>query len=156
VTITFRDLWRAHPANNGELEPCKARNGNVTFENQCAIRLGECFHRCGVSMESYRGACCWHGHGKRHPLRVEELKLWIGWSNTSFAAAPKKFKRSNQGVQVSHHRFYGKTGIVAFLDFWGSRSSGDHIDLWNGTRMTLGSEDYFTRSREVWFWWVKW
>ena len=67
----------------------------------------------------------------------------------------------------------GRTGVVFFKDYWqrqgesvGGRS-GDHIDLWNKSRITEGSMMYraiieflgfvsdLNKSREVWFWEVK-
>lgn len=30
----------------------------------------------------------------------------------------------------------GRTGIVSMKDFWGTPQVGDHIDLWNGWRLT--------------------
>lgn len=65
----------------------------------------------------------------------------------------------------------GKRGIVFFQNYWGPGNQGDHIDLWNGSRLTdwsswvrihsrLGASvlhafadlsDY-TKSQSVWFW----
>ncbi|WP_202632390.1 T6SS effector amidase Tae4 family protein [Cronobacter malonaticus] len=79
-------------------------------------------------------------------------------------------------VKVSTDNFEktlrGQTGIIFFKDYFrrGSESfnnrSGDHIDLWNGERVTSRSsylriqwglhwEGYlsdFFNSREIWFW----
>lgn len=64
----------------------------------------------------------------------------------------------------------GRSGIIFFKDCWkrGSETfenrSGDHIDLWNGSRITSSSVftreilEFFGRvsdlnqSREIWFW----
>ena len=43
-------------------------------------------------------------------------------------------------------------GIVAFRNFHGQNNQGDHIDLWNGTAMAHGNNDYFERSEEIWYW----
>jgi len=63
-------------------------------------------------------------------------------------------------------------GVIFFKDFWrrGDESfqnrSGDHIDLWNGTRLTTrlsyfriqwgisieGMASDLMQSREIWFW----
>ena len=45
-----------------------------------------------------------------------------------------------------------KTGIVFFRNSWGRGNQGDHIDLWDGSRVRKGGLDYFERSQEVWFW----
>jgi hypothetical protein len=36
--------------------------------------------------------------------------------------------------------------------FGGSGNQGDHIDLWNGTQIARGDNEYFERSEEIWFW----
>jgi hypothetical protein len=55
---------------------------------------------------------------------------------------------------VTHADYTGRSGIVFFQDFWGTGNQGDHIDLWDGTTVRTGARDYFSRSREVWFWQV--
>ena len=60
----------------------------------------------------------------------------------------------------------GRTGIVFFQNYWGTGQQGDHIDMWNGTRMTdrltwvrinmrigsvgLGSD--YRQAQSAWFW----
>jgi hypothetical protein len=34
-------------------------------------------------------------------------------------------------------RLIGRQGIVAFFNFWGPGNTGDHIDVWNGSRIAL-------------------
>jgi hypothetical protein len=63
-------------------------------------------------------------------------------------------KRTANGVP-SAGRYSGRTGIVFFRNFWGPGSQGDHIDLWNGNRMTHGEVTYFRRAQSVWFWPVR-
>ena len=44
----------------------------------------------------------------------------------------------------------GRTGIVYFADYWmrstdkQKRPTGDHIDLWNGSRMTATGANFFS------------
>ncbi len=80
MIVSFADLWKNHPANAATpvFQPCRAKDGSPGFDNQCVIRLGESLVASGVSLASFSGAFCWHGHGKRHPLRVEEfMSGWI-------------------------------------------------------------------------------
>ena len=37
-------------------------------------------------------------------------------------------------------------------NFWGPGNQGDHIDLWNGSSQAYGTDEYFYRAQEVWFW----
>jgi hypothetical protein len=106
---------------------------------------------CGISLASYKGACCWHKHGKKHPLRVEEMKLWLNSSEATFIGYADVSKRI-KGVQKSYHAYSGKKGIVACRNFYGAGNQGDHIDLWDGTNMAGGNRDWFQPSEEIWFW----
>jgi hypothetical protein len=122
------------------------------FDNQCVIRMGVAMTGAGLSLASYRGAFCWHGHGRKHPLRVEQFKLWLDSSDATFTPATEKYKRDRRGRQSSYHSFLGRTGIVVFRNFWGANNTGDHVDLWDGTDVAHGDRDYFERSQEIWFW----
>jgi Type VI secretion system (T6SS), amidase effector protein 4 len=149
--VTFDDFWSNHPALQTPpvIEPCR---GEATFDNQCVIRLGAALTASGVSFASYRGAFCWNGHGRSHPLRVEQMKLWLDSENATFVPIAEKSVRSARGIQNSFRHYLGRRGIVAFLDFWGTGNAGDHIDLWNGVEIARGDLDFFERSREIWFW----
>jgi hypothetical protein len=151
---TFDNLWVNHPANETipNIEPCQS-NGQSNHANQCVIRLGLALTRSGISLASYTGAFCWtKGHGRQHPLRVEQMKLWLNAKTTKFVPFAVKYVKTKLGVQKSSQFFSGRRGIVAFLDFWGTNNTGDHVDLWNGSSIAHGDNDYFARSRELWFW----
>ena len=53
---------------------------------------------------------------------------------------------------MSHNFLSGDAFLIFLLNFWGAGNQGDHIDLWNGTKMTRGAPEYFTAAQEVWFW----
>ena len=114
--------------------------------------LGAAFTASGVNLASYRGAFCWNGHGRTHPLRVEQMKLWLDSESATFVPTAEISVRTKQRIQKTFRSYLGRRGIVAFLDFWGAGNMGDHIDLWNGTEIAHGQLDYFERSREIWFW----
>lgn len=134
-----------HPANKGILKPCAA-NEKGNFDNQCSIRVSVCL-LCRIRVSAWvqaKGVYCWHGHGKRHVLRAQELANWI-------AGQPYLF-----GPLVKIHslaRAKGKMGIVVFKDFWGQGNQGDHIDVWDGKKMPKdsGANSYFSHAKEVWF-----
>lgn len=146
---SFQTLWNSHPANfsPAEYSPCKKADGSAGFENQCAIRMGLALQGAGVNTNSVSGARCWFGHNRSHILRVKDLLPWIE-RNATTIGCQKKSVHSN----VTYSDFTNQKGIVYFENFWGTNNQGDHIDLWNGTRIAKGDNDYFQRSEEVWFW----
>ena len=148
MAITFTDLWAAHPANRGIESPCLSASGVPNFENQCAIKLGLTLQRAGVSFAAYpKAKCCWFGHTEKHVLRAEELANWLKNRPALFGAV-QRFQHTTDAA------FLGKSGIVMCKNFWGSGLQGDHIDLWDGAQFADGSNDYFRRSQEIWFWQV--
>lgn len=80
-------------------------------------------------------------------------------------------------IKVNPARFQDelkdKTGVIFFKDYWqrGNETfenrSGDHIDLWNQTRLTgrpmwlreinefFGAQSDLNKAKEIWFWEVK-
>jgi hypothetical protein len=151
---TFDALWANHPVHETppNINPCKDKDGTSAFANQCVVRLGVCFTRSGISLATYPGAFCWHGHGREHPLRVEEMKSWLNSSDAGFVGRAEISRRDSAGRQKTHADYAGRKGIVAFRNFWGSGNQGDHIDLWNGAQIARGDNDFFERSEELWFW----
>lgn len=151
--LLFDRLWANHPSNQTppEQNPCRQPDGTEAFANQCVIRIGEAMTRSGLSLASYPGAFCWFGHHRRHPLRVEEMVVWLNTTATGFSRRGQ-VSRIRGGHQKTHADFAGQRGVVAFLDFWGRGNRGDHIDVWDGARMASGNNDYFARSRAIWFW----
>lgn len=150
---SFATLWSNHPALQSPpvIEPCTT-DGRSNHDNQCVIRLGVCLTASGISLASYRGAFCWSGHGRNHPLRVEEFKLWLNSDRVTFVGYADISKKDRRGTQKSHHAYTGRPGIVVFRNFWGAGNQGDHIDLWDGSVVAHGGTDYFERSQEIWFW----
>jgi hypothetical protein len=149
----FDTLWRNHPALQSPpvTDPCST-GGRSNFTNQCVIRLGMALTRSGIDLASYRGAFCWHKHGREHPLRVEQMKVWLNSDEASFVGYAEIARRDRRGRQASYQAYAGRRGIVACINFWGSGNQGDHIDLWDGSTMARGSRDYFQPSEEIWFW----
>lgn len=177
--IRFKQLWDNHPSINGPKNPC-VTNGKKNFDDQCAIRLGVALSKSGVDTSKLPGAVhCWHGHPKSqgHVIRAEELAN--GLSKRMVPGVQPLIKVNPSGFSEA---ITGKTGIIFFKDYWQRKNngfketfrnrSGDHIDLWNGARITdlfswarihlrFGSfgihtfrDDLsdFEDSKEIWFW----
>lgn len=146
----FDKLWENHPAQTvpDDLSPCRDSDGNPNHDNQCVIRLGMALIGAGKDLRNYPGQFCWSpGHGKNHPLRVEEMKNWL-----SLLFGPADISVRRQAQQRTHQHYLNKKGIVACINFWGPGHQGDHIDLWNGQKFAHGSPNYFERSEGIWFW----
>ncbi len=141
--VTFKQLWNNHPTITGNDNPCAA-NGKVNFPNQCAIRVGVALAKCGVKTFHIPGATpCWHGHAKSegHIIRAEELANGLNKYPISGIQNVIKVTPDDLAKELS-----GKTGIIFFKDYWQRtvnskkeafhNRSGDHIDLWVGSKIT--------------------
>lgn len=164
--IKFQNLWEDHPTIQGEKAPCKS-NGKVNFKDQCAIRLGTTLAKNGVTTTILvpKDRHCWyHETAAGHILAAEELA-----NGLSRSPIPGIQRKINVNPNTYQKDIFGKKGIIFFKDFW-TRSgenirnrSGDHIDLWNGSRLTdwrtwfLISSTFniggtYSKSKEIWFW----
>jgi hypothetical protein len=139
-----------------------------SFANYCAINMSECLHRSAIQIGGIKANKCWSHTGPKHVLLAQDL------ANGLKTATPPGFA---QMVKVNPARFQdelkGKTGVIFFKDYWqrGNETfenrSGDHIDLWNQTRLTgrpmwlreinefFGAQSDLNKSKEIWFWEVK-
>ncbi|MEJ2455374.1 MAG: type VI secretion system amidase effector protein Tae4 [Candidatus Thiodiazotropha sp.] len=148
---SFSKMWDNHPT--GEF-PCTESSGKKAYTNQCAIRMGVAFDKAGVSTKTFKGARCWHEHAPKHILRAEELAEWLKGPFTPFGKV-ETFEAASGFSRIS-----GRTGVIFFKDYYGSNGQGDHIDLWNGSRLTkfvswfdflfMGGSHYAKAT--VWFW----
>ena len=67
---TFCRLWENHPTGKF---PCST-DGKKNFDNQCAIRMGECFEKAGINTKHWPVRRCWqHKSSGGHILAAEEL-----------------------------------------------------------------------------------
>lgn len=151
----FSRLWENHPTVESFIDdfPCKNK-GKKAFENQCAIRMGVALEKSGISTKSFLGVRCWYGHKPGHILRAEELAGWLRGSISPF------HKVEIFEGQIGFHRIASRKGIIFFKDYYGRNTQGDHIDLWNGSRLTGYTswlEFAFRDGRRyskatIWFW----
>lgn len=139
--LVFKDLWSNHPTINND-GSCES-NGIKHFPNQCAIRLGISLRRCGIDTSKIPGAthCWYHAKNEGHIIRAEELAIGLAKFPISGMQEVIKIEPKNFDSSIS-----GKKGIIFFKDYWqrtanGKKEifhnrSGDHIDLWNISRLT--------------------
>ncbi len=166
--LTFKKLWDSHPTITGEDNPC-ATDRRVNFSDQCAIRVGVALSACGFNTANIPGArhCWYHKKSAGHVLAAEELangliKYPIAGLGKVQKIDPSKFKN-----KLAAHK-----GVIFFKDYWSRNGesyrnrSGDHIDLWNGIRLTdwftwvriqagfswEGRFSDYSKSKEIWFW----
>ena len=164
--IQFQKFWESYPTIQGDKAPCKT-NGKKNFEDQCAIRLGAALAKNWVKTTNLvpKGRHCWkHEAVEGHVLAAEELanglaRFPIGGIQKKIDIDPSTFQKD----------IAGKRGIIFFKDFWTRNGesfrnrSGDHIDLWNGSRLTdwrtwflisttLNTGGNYGKSKEIWFW----
>lgn len=132
--LKFRDLWNAYPSAKPYVDP---KTGDVPkgYENQCAIKVSVALRGGGVDMSSFRGAHVLLER-KKAAIRAQELAEWLKAQRMAgLPSAPQSIVGADWQDKIK-----GKTGIVYFADYWlraGEKTpSGDHIDLWNGSRLT--------------------
>lgn len=171
--VNFVALWAGYPGSPPYLDP-KTNEPPAGYENQCAIKVSVALAAAGVSMERFRGAAV-AVKGTRAAIRAQELAAWLKRERIDgIAFAPETITGTEWQGKIK-----GRTGIVYFADYWlreGEKTpSGDHIDLWNGSRMTAsglsGAITTFARfglginagpgfsdlgkATTIWFWEVK-
>jgi hypothetical protein len=147
--VKFSDLWDAYtggkPVDKKYQADVKDANGKVihskgdyVYGDQCAARVSVAIHGVGVDMKSFNGFAELV-NGKKAAMRAEELADWL--KKQPFCGLPTK--PEDVAGDDWRDKIKGRTGIVFFKDYWlrdGEKSpTGDHIDLWNGSRLTRGS-----------------
>lgn len=160
--LSFKKLWASHPNVTGE----GALLDKKVYENQCAINLHAALERSGVSLKTFHGQLSWQKDKPKYALRAQELADWLA---SPFSGMHQVEKYSGQ---EAFDRISGKRGIIFFQNYWGPGNQGDHIDLWDRTRLTdwfswmriharIGSFGIHTisstmsdykKSQAVWFW----
>lgn len=137
--VTFAELWAAYPRGTPYVDP---KTGDVPagFENQCAIRMSVTLHKVGIEMKSFRGKGQIRLEGKRTAVLASEMANWLRLKPMAGIGAPESITGSDWQKKIA-----GRTGIVAFMNYWrrdgetAGNASGGHIDLWNGSRLTISS-----------------
>ncbi len=167
--LSFPKLWANHP--NVKREAPLLDKG--TYQNQCAINLYAALIRSGVNAKTFRGRLSWQKNRPKYAIRAQELADWFAspFGRSSGVMMPQVQKFSGKEV---FEKIKGKRGIIFFQNYYGPGNQGDHIDLWDGSRLTsldtwlrihariggfglhslstsfFGSD--FEKSASVWFW----
>lgn len=111
--------------------------------------------RSGVNMKSYNGQWSWQKNVPKYAIRAQELANWLASPANPLYIRVEKYSGSEVFNKIS-----GRRGIIFFQNYWGPGNQGDHIDLWNGSRLTdwrtlltihIYGESY-SKSDNVWFW----
>lgn len=159
----FTTLWSNHPNVKGE-PPLLDKQ---TYENQCAINLSAALMRSGVNMNTYTGARSWQKDKPKYAIRAQELANWLCTPASQLPTKVEKLAGKEAfGEAERKPGIKGRTGLVFFQNYWGPGAQGDHIDLWNGARLTdllslariyarigsLGLGTDYRKSQSVWFW----
>ncbi|RZI78673.1 MAG: hypothetical protein EOP38_27420 [Rubrivivax sp.] len=130
--LSFNMLWANYPKDS----PYVGKDGKppAGYENQCAIKVSLSMQASGVNMGSFKGATV-NVAGKKLAIRAEELARWIKVNKPAGLLTPVNLTGADWKAKGS-----GKKGIIYFANYWrrdGEKTpSGDHIDLWNESRLT--------------------
>lgn len=165
MSFSFESLWDNFPST-----PTKHLNPNTnkpTFDNYCAINLSEALYNVGVKTNTFTGTKCWAcPKGGIHIIRAQEMADWL---------KTKPFPELGDMISLNPDSFEDndQKGIIFLKDYWrrGNQKerTGDHIDLWNGSRMTSVSSWFraqwgiswdgiysdYSLSKEILFWPIK-
>jgi hypothetical protein len=135
--ILFSTTWDNYPDDKPYIDS-KTGKPPKGYENQCAIKVSVALHKSGVEMKSFKGKSRILIDGKNTAAAAEDLSAWL--KLRPFCGLPPK-PETITGKDWEEN-ITGRTGIIFFKDYWmrdgetESNRSGDHIDLWNGSRLT--------------------
>jgi hypothetical protein len=156
---TFATLWANHPKIKGD----DTLLDEKVYTDQCAIDVGAAFIRSAMDMRSFKGVYSWQKDKPSYPIRAQELANWL-----DSPAAGLMHRTEKHLGKEGFEKIAGRTGIIFIQNYWGEGRQGDHIDLWNGSRLTkfsswfrihwhLSVEGWATDMRKaeaIWFWYV--
>lgn len=132
--VRFSELWAGYPDSKPYID---VNSGKVPsgYENQCAIKVSVALHAAGVPLTTFDGAAVTVNR-TRAAVRAQELAAWLRRAQIpGLPAVPESIAGADWQTKI--HR---RTGIIFFADYWlrpGEKTpSGDHVDLWNGSRLT--------------------
>mgnify|MGYP000238687044 CR=1 FL=1 len=140
--VKFEALWSSYPGGHPYRDP---KTGRVPagYENQCAVNVSAAIHGSGIEMKSFKGATVLVD-AKKMAIRAQELAAWL--SLQPFCGLPMNPENITGGNW--EEKIKGRTGIIFFADYWRRSSekspTGDHIDLWNGSRLTASGTSFFS------------
>lgn len=131
--VKFSTIWANYPDENPYVDS-KTGEPPENYENQCAIKLSVALQKAGVDMKSFRGGSRILINGKGTAGLADELADWL--KLRPFYGCPRAEEYAGKTV---FDKIMGRTGIIYLANYWERKPgvrTGDHIDLWNGIRMT--------------------
>jgi hypothetical protein len=149
--ITFAGLWDNYVTG----DPYKPGAGDKgDYSNQCALRMSATFHKVGIQMKSFSQKTIKPMPGAKtlgrvtmdgYPAAVRAYELGEWLELQPFNGLPKQ--PENITGKDWESKVKGRTGIIMFHGYWTrtgestADASGGHIDLWNGSRLTISSTE---------------
>jgi hypothetical protein len=135
ATVTFAKLWESYPSGHPYVDP-KTGKPPKGYENQCAIKVSMAIHGAGIEMKSFQGAAV-SMNGLKTAVGATQLAAWLKLQ--PFCGLPKE--PENVTGKNWQDNITGRSGIIYFENYWRRSgetrvATGDHIDLWNKTRLT--------------------
>jgi hypothetical protein len=154
---SFQTLWDNHPTIKGDAPLLDQK----VYANQCAINVSAALIRSKVPLAGFNGTLSWQKDKPKYAIRAQELADWL---KTEHPKIPRKFEEVQANEFSS--KLSSKRGIIFFQNYWGSGNQGDHIDLWNGSRLTDWSSwiriqgritipglwSDLEKAKSIWFW----
>lgn len=142
--VTFARLWESYPSGHPYVEAATGKPP-PGFSNQCAIKVSMAIHGAGVEMKSFRGSAI-KMDGMTTAYVAEQLAAWLKLQ--PFCGLPKQ--PEDVTGKDWQDKITGRTGIIFFANYWKrdgetTRPSGDHIDLWNKTKLTPNPANWVRR-----------
>lgn len=145
--VKFSDLWDNY-VTGAPYKPAEGDKGD--YSNQCALRMSATFHKEGIKMLSFSQKTVKPMPGAQvlgrvmmdgfpSAVRAYELGEWLKLQ--PFCGLPKQ--PENITGKDWESKVKGRTGIIMFHAYWTrageapASASGGHIDLWNGSRLTI-------------------
>ena len=145
--VTFASLW-GHYVTGDPYKPADGDKGD--YSNQCALRMSATFHAVGIKMLSFSQKTVKPVPGAQtlgrvmmggNPAAVRAYELGEWLKLQPFCGLPKQPENITGADWEA--KIKGRTGIVMFHAYWTrageapTSASGGHIDLWNGSRLTI-------------------
>lgn len=111
-------------------------------------------------MKTFTRTLSWQKDRPKHAIRAQVMADWLARPGI-LQGSVKKFSGKEAFENMA-----AKTGIVFFQNYWGPSEQGNHIDLWNGFRLTdwtswiriqaginiPGVWSDYKKAKSVWFW----
>jgi hypothetical protein len=130
----FADLWAHYPGSPPYVDS-KTKEPPKGYENQCSIKVGVALAKAGGKLDTFKGSSV-RVDNATVPVRAQELAAWL--SNLPYSGMTPAADITGADYEK---KIKGRTGIIFYKDYWRregeSQPSGDHIDLWNGARLTM-------------------